>query len=90
MSTSTSTGNTTSDASESRAVAEGAREEGWRKRSFMKELFGGRLSLDLIHPHPAQDPEEAARAAPFLERLSAFVEEHVDGDAVDQIGRAHV
>ena len=84
MSTSTSTGNTTSDANESRAVAEGAREEGWRKRSFMKELFGGRLSLDLIHPHPEQDPEEAARAAPFLERLSAFVQEHVDGDAVDR------
>ena len=84
MSTSTSTGNTTSDADESRAVAEGAREEGWRKRSFMKELFGGRLSLDLIHPHPEQDPEEAARAAPFLERLSKFVEEHVDGDAVDR------
>ena len=71
-------------ADESRAVAEGAREEGWRKRSFMKELFGGRLSLDLIHPHPEQDPEEAARAAPFLKRLAAFVEEHVDGDAVDR------
>ena len=81
---STSTGNTTSDAAESRAVAEGAREDRWRKRSFMKELFGGRLSLDLIHPHPAQDPEEEARAAPFLERLSSFVEEHVDGDAVDR------
>ncbi len=74
----------TSDAAESRAVAERAREEGWRKRSFMKELFGGRLSLDLIDPYPAQDPDEAARAAPFLKRLRAFVEEHVDGDAVDR------
>ena len=75
-----------SDAQESRDVAEGAREAGWEKRSFMKELFGGRLSLELVHPHPAQDPDEAARAAPFLERLRRFAEEHVDGDAFDREG----
>ena len=75
-----------SDARESREVAEGAREARWDKRSFMKELFGGRLSLDLIHPHPEQDPEEAARAAPFLERLERFTAEHVDGDAFDRDG----
>ena len=75
-----------SDAQESREVAEGAREARWDRRSFMKELFGGRLSLDLIHPHPEQDPEEAARAAPFLERLERFTVEHVDGDAFDRDG----
>lgn len=69
---------------ESREVAESAREQQWEKRSFMKELFGGKLSLDLIHPHPEQDPEEAARAAPFLARLETFVEEHIDGDAIDR------
>ena len=74
------------DARESREVAEGARETRWDKRSFMKELFQGRLSLDLIHPHPQQDPDEAARAAPFLRRLGAFVVEHVDGDAFDREG----
>ena len=72
------------DAQASRAVAEGARESRWDKRSFMKELFGGRLSLELIHPHPAQDPDDAARAAPFLARLERFVVEHVDGDAFDR------
>lgn len=75
-----------SDARESREVAEGARQDRWEKRSFMKELFGGRLSLDLVHPHPEQDPEEAARAAPFLESVRRFVEKHVDGDAVDRDG----
>ena len=75
-----------SDARESREVAEGARQDRWEKRSFMKELFGGRLSLDLVHPHPEQDPGEAARAAPFLEKLRRFAEEHVDGDAVDRDG----
>ena len=73
-----------SAASESREVAEGARQDRWEKRSFMKELFSGRLSLDLVHPHPAQDPEEAARAAPFLESIRRFAEEHVDGDAFDR------
>ncbi len=73
-----------SNARESRDVAEGARQARWEKRSFMRELFGGRLSLDLVHPHPAQDPEEAARAAPFLERIRRFTEEHVDGDAIDR------
>ena len=73
-------------AQESRDVAEGAREARWEKRSFMKELFGGRLSLELVHPHPEQDPDEAARAAPFLERIRQFAEEHVDGDAFDREG----
>ncbi len=76
----------TNDAQASRDMAEGARESRWDKRSFMKELFGGRLSLELIHPHPAQDPDEAARAAPFLERLRRFAAEHVDGDAFDRDG----
>ncbi len=72
------------DAALSREVAEHARERQWRKRSFMRELFDGRLSLDLVYPHPVQDAEEADRAAPFLERLERFLREHVDGDAVDR------
>ncbi len=72
------------DAQESRDVAESARQARWEKRSFMKELFGGRLSLDLVHPHPVQDAEEATRAAPFLDRIRRFAEEHVDGDAFDR------
>ena len=80
----TETSQNMTDAQTSRAVAEGARESRWDKRSFMKELFGGRLSLELIHPHPVQDPDDAARAAPFLASLERFVVEHVDGDAFDR------
>lgn len=76
----------TTGAEESRAVAEGARQERWEKRSFMKELFDGKLSLELVHPHPVQNPAEAEEAKPFLERLERFVDEHVDGDAVDRDG----
>ncbi len=85
MTSTTATGREkVSNAQESRDLAEGARESRWRGRSFMKELFGGRLSLDLIHPHPVQNPEEGARAAPFLDRLQRFVDAHVDGDAIDR------
>ncbi len=76
----------TTGAEESRAVAEGARQERWEKRSFMKELFDGKLSLELVHPHPVQNPAEAEEAKPFLKRLERFVDEHVDGDAVDRDG----
>ncbi len=37
---------------QARAVAEEARESGWEKPSFAKELFLGRLTLDLVHPFP--------------------------------------
>ncbi|NNK64461.1 MAG: DUF1974 domain-containing protein [Gemmatimonadetes bacterium] len=71
---------------EAREVAEAAREEQWERRSFSKRLFAGRLALDLLHPHPSSDPEEQARAQPFLVRLHAFAAEHIDGDAIDREG----
>ena len=71
---------------EAREVAEHAREQDWEKRSFAKSLFEGSPHLDLIHPHPAPDPEEQARAEAFLAKLDAFAREHIDGDAIDREG----
>ncbi len=71
---------------EAREVAESAREQKWKKRSFMKELFAGKFSVDLIDPPPKADSEEQARAAEFMERLATFVDEHIDGDANDRNG----
>jgi hypothetical protein len=70
-------------AQEAREVAEAAREQEWRT-SFVKELFEGRLRLDLIHPFPQPDPADVARAQPFLEQLEAFLRDHVDGDKIDR------
>jgi alkylation response protein AidB-like acyl-CoA dehydrogenase len=72
---------------EAREVAEAARETEWRAPSFLAELFGGRLRMDLIHPYPEPSAEEEARARPFLDRLQAFLREKVDGDAIDRAGR---
>jgi alkylation response protein AidB-like acyl-CoA dehydrogenase len=68
---------------EAREVAEAARETEWNP-SFVKELFEGNLRLDLIHPYPEPNPEDLARAEPFLEKLEQFLLEHVDGDKIDR------
>src|SRR5947209_4986276 len=70
---------------EARDVAEAARESEWSGPSFVRELFLGRFRLDLIHPFPAEDPAEAVRAAPFLDRLSRFLK-RVDSDMIDRTG----
>ena len=66
------------DERESRAVAEAAREQEWRKPSFGKELFLGRFRLDLIHPHPRQSPDDVRRGEAFLEQLRGFLDAQVD------------
>src|SRR5690242_13636253 len=48
---------------------EGARESGWTRPSFAKELYLGRFDLDLVHPHPRPDPDDEARGEAFLARL---------------------
>jgi alkylation response protein AidB-like acyl-CoA dehydrogenase len=62
------------DERRARAVAEQARESTWELPSFAKELFLGRLRLDLIHPLP--EPPEAVRrdGEAFLARLRDFCE----------------
>ncbi|MES2306256.1 MAG: acyl-CoA dehydrogenase family protein [Gemmatimonadota bacterium] len=72
---------------EARAVAEAARETEWSAPSFVRELFEGRLRLDLIHPFPAASAEEIAKAKPFLSALEAFLHANVDSDRIDREGK---
>ncbi len=72
--------------SEARAVAEASRETTWEAPSFVRELFLGRVALDLIHPHPEPDPEEQKRAAEFFARLERFLEK-VDGERIERDAR---
>ena len=72
-------------ADEARAVAEAAREEHWTAPSFVRDLFLGRLRMDLIHPYPLQDSAEAERAKPFLDQLSRLLAT-VDSDRIDREG----
>jgi len=72
---------------DARAVAEAARETGWDQPSFVRELFLGRLQMDLLHPYPEPDAEEQKRAAPFLEQLERFLHDEVDPEEIEHAGR---
>ncbi|MGW5941008.1 acyl-CoA dehydrogenase family protein [Streptomyces celluloflavus] len=72
---------------EARQVAEAARERGWRKPSFAKELFLGRFRLDLIHPHPAPAAEDVRRGEAFLAALRTFCETQIDGARIEREGQ---
>ena len=74
------------DERQARQVAEAAREADWRQPSFGKELFLGRLRLDLIDPLPVPDPERAERAEAFLGRLGEFAST-VDGARIEREAR---
>src|SRR6266511_3263457 len=73
-------------ADEAREVAEAAREQEWAAPSFVRDLFLGKLRMDLIHPYPEQHPDEVARAKPFLDKLERFLREAVDSDRIDREG----
>src|SRR5437762_8062381 len=73
-------------AEEAREAAEAAREEQWAAPSFVRELCLGNLRMDLIHPYPEQNPDEIARAKPFLDKLERFLREQVDSDRIDREG----
>ena len=70
---------------EARQVAEAARETEWTKPSFVRELFLGRLRLDLIDPPPASDPEEQRLASAFMKKLALFTA-NVDGNEIERTG----
>src|SRR5215211_9333048 len=69
---------------EARRVAEAAREGEWKLPSFGKDLFLGRLRLDLIHPQPRLDAAAVDRGERFLRRLRAFLVEQVDPLAIER------
>src|SRR2546425_700565 len=73
-------------ADEAREVAEAAREQEWAAPSFVRDLFLGKLRMDLIHPDPEEGPDEVARAKPFLDKLERFLRVEVDSDRIDREG----
>ncbi len=74
------------DEKQARAVAEEAREAGWSKPSFCKELFLGRFPLDLIHPHPRPDPSRSGANASSSTALEAYCAT-LDGAVIERESR---
>ena len=75
------------DEKQARQVAEAAREADWRKPSFGKQLFLGRLRMDLVEPWPTPDPEQQAEGEAFLAKLGVFTKEHIDGAQIERDAR---
>jgi alkylation response protein AidB-like acyl-CoA dehydrogenase len=71
---------------DSRQVAEEARETEWTAPSFLKEIFLGNLRLDLVHPFPEADLDRPEYRA-FSDRLERFLVEEVDSDRIDREGK---
>jgi len=69
---------------ESRQVAEDAREQEWRRHSFMKEMFLGNFRLGLIHPFPETEPRP--EFTEFRARLVEFLDNDVDPSTIDADG----
>src|ERR671921_1861784 len=72
---------------QSKQVAEASRETEWAKPSFGKQLFLGDFRLDLIHPQPELDVAAVTKGETFLERLRAFLTEHVDRQQIEREAR---
>ena len=69
----------------SRRVAEAARETEWGGRSFLRDLFLGKLRLHLVHPYP-EEVEERASFAAFCRKLTSFLRARVDPAVIDERG----
>lgn len=82
-----STGQRDIDEREARQVAEEARETGWRRPSFGKQLFLGDFRLDLIHPHPRPGEESSHHGEEFCARLREFCEQSVNGELIERDAR---
>ena len=69
---------------QARELAESSRETTWAGRSFMKELFLGKLRFDWIDPFPEQPERPEFRA--FYDKLDAFLETTWNDRLVDRTG----
>ncbi len=69
---------------ESRRIAEASRETTWEKASFLRELFLGKLRLDLVHPFPDLQGLDNPDFKRFYNDMKKFLQQEVDSDAIDR------
>ncbi|HUL60196.1 MAG TPA: acyl-CoA dehydrogenase family protein [Anaeromyxobacteraceae bacterium] len=69
----------------SRQVAEASREAEWQGKGFMRDLFLGRLNIDLIHPYPLAESDRPSFKE-WYARFERFLREKVDSSRIDELG----
>jgi hypothetical protein len=67
-------------------LAEDARQAEWEAVSFTAEVFKGTFRWDLVHPFPAQSPEDKRIGDEYLVKVREVLEKHVDPYLIDEQG----
>src|SRR5713226_1578198 len=67
-------------------LAEASRDPLDDRGSFASNLFIGRYDFGRIYPFPEQNANDRAAGGPFLQKLEAYLREHVDPDEIDRTG----
>ena len=67
-------------------LAEDARQTEWKFPSFTAEMFRGSFRWDLMHPYPAQDPEDKKTGDEYLAKIRDVLEKYVDPIEIDRTG----
>jgi alkylation response protein AidB-like acyl-CoA dehydrogenase len=67
-------------------LAEDARQAEWENVSFTAEVFKGNFRWDLLHPFPAQSPEDKKIGDDYIEKIRPVVEKAIDPWKIDEEG----
>jgi len=67
-------------------MAEDARQTEWENVSFTAEVFKGKFRWDLLHPFPAQSPEDRKIGDEYLEKIRPVIEKFIDPYKIDEEG----
>jgi alkylation response protein AidB-like acyl-CoA dehydrogenase len=82
-----SAGHAKHEVAQARATAEQAREKKWAGRSFLRELFMGRLEPELLLAHDdSTEPPVRAEFVEFYDKLEDFLMDSVDPVEIDESG----
>lgn len=71
---------------ESLEVAEDAREAEWTERSFVGEIFMGKLHVGSLFPYPEQSDEDRRIGDEYLKKIEVFLKAKVDPEKIDEEG----
>lgn len=71
---------------ESLELAEAARQREWDYPSFVRDIFHGRLKMNLIFPFPQQPQDDAKIGDEYVKNIKEFLVNNLDPDEVDRTG----
>ncbi len=65
-------------------VAEQNRELDWKSKSFLASIFMGDFDVSMVSPFPEQEAADKAIGDELCARISAWADENLDGDLIDE------